>query len=175
MYNNNVHLKALYIKARKQLCNDMKNTPEKLYEELMPSFEPVIFFIKVPLHVRTEKYFRNLIKSIEIILYIPFPDLFGTKRTSVCFQINRKMVNTIWFWKDFSLCTVYGSEGIASWVRTICPVRVEFLQRSGQNQPKSWHLLASWGHNYGPLNPLSCITTTWYRGISEGPPLRREA
>ena len=34
-------------------------------------------------------------------MYIPFSDWFGTKRTvSVCFQINHKMVNTIWFWLD---------------------------------------------------------------------------
>ena len=39
-------------------------------------------------------------------------DWFGTKRTFVWFQINRKMVNTIWFRfhsisfrKDFSMCT----------------------------------------------------------------------
>ena len=32
--------------------------------------------------------------------YLPFPDWFGTKWTSVWCQINRKMVYTIWFWFD---------------------------------------------------------------------------
>ena len=30
-------------------------------------------------------------------MYLPFPDWFGSQRTSVWIQINRKMVNTIWF------------------------------------------------------------------------------
>ena len=34
--------------------------------------------------LHTEKSFRNLIKSTQIILYLPFSDWFGTKRTSVC-------------------------------------------------------------------------------------------
>ena len=49
-------------------------------------------------------------------LYLPFSDWFGTKRTTVRFQINRKMVNTIWFWVDltrfrkyFSACKVTSS------------------------------------------------------------------
>jgi len=40
-------------------------------------------------------------------MYLPFSDWFGTKRTSVWFQINRKMLNTIWFRVDlirFLLC-----------------------------------------------------------------------
>ena len=46
-------------------------------------------------------------------MYLPLSDWFLTKRTSVWFQINRKMVNTIWFWVDlirfrkvFSVCTL---------------------------------------------------------------------
>ena len=45
-----------------------------------------------------------------------FPDWFGSKQTSVWIQINRKMVNTIWFrvdlirfQKDFSVCGSKGS------------------------------------------------------------------
>ena len=56
--------------------------------------------------------FWILLNEPEIRLYLPFFDWFGTKRTSVWFQNNRKMVNTIWFWvdviifrKDFSVCT----------------------------------------------------------------------
>ena len=61
--------------------------------------------------VHTENFFRNLIKSNQIRLYLPFSDWFGTKRPFVWFQITRKMVNTIWilfdyiwFRKDFSVC-----------------------------------------------------------------------
>ena len=42
-------------------------------------------------------FFEILLNQTEIKLYLPFSDWFGTKRTSVWFQINRKMVNTIWF------------------------------------------------------------------------------
>ena len=44
-------------------------------------------------------------------MYLPLSNWFGTKRMSVWFKINRKMVNIFWFWfdlirlwKDFSLC-----------------------------------------------------------------------
>ena len=36
----------------------------------------------------------------EIRVYLPFSDWSGSKRTSVWIQINRKMVNTIWFQVD---------------------------------------------------------------------------
>ena len=39
--------------------------------------------------------FDILLIQLEIRLYLPISDLFGFKRTSVWFQINRKMVNTI--------------------------------------------------------------------------------
>ena len=52
-----------------------------------------------------------LFNQPEIRLHLPFYDSFGTKRTSVWFQINRKMVYTISFRfdiirfrKEFSLC-----------------------------------------------------------------------
>ena len=55
--------------------------------------------------------FEILLNQTEIRLYLPFFDWFGTKRTSVWFQINWKMVNTIWFLFDlirfrkyFSVC-----------------------------------------------------------------------
>ena len=38
-----------------------------------------------------------LLNQTEIRLYLPLSDWLGTKRTSVWFQINRKMVNTSWF------------------------------------------------------------------------------
>ena len=42
-----------------------------------------------------------LSNQTEIRLYLPFSDRFGSKRTSVWIQINRKMMNTIWFRVDF--------------------------------------------------------------------------
>ena len=44
--------------------------------------------------------FEILLNKTEIRLYLPFFDWFGTKWTSVWIQINRKMVNTIWFRVD---------------------------------------------------------------------------
>ena len=56
--------------------------------------------------------FQILLNHTEIRLYIAFSDRFGTKQMSVWFQINQKIINTIWFrfyfvrfWKDFSVCT----------------------------------------------------------------------
>ena len=43
-----------------------------------------------------------LLKQTDIKLYSPFSDWFGTKRKFVWFQIYRKMVNSIWFWFDFT-------------------------------------------------------------------------
>ena len=52
-----------------------------------------------------------LLNQTEIRLYLPFSDWFGTKQTYVWFQINRRMINTIWFRfylirfrKNFSVC-----------------------------------------------------------------------
>ena len=57
--------------------------------------------------------FEILLNQPEIRLYISFYDWFGSKWTSVWFQINPKMVITIWFQvdlirfrKDFSVCTL---------------------------------------------------------------------
>ena len=62
--------------------------------------------------VHTRNLLEIILNQIEIRLYLPFFDWFGTNRTSVWFKINRKMVNTIWFRfdllrfrKDFSVCT----------------------------------------------------------------------
>ena len=59
----------------------------------------------------TQKYlFEILSNQTEIRLYLLFSNWFETKRASIWFQINRKMVNTIWFRlalirfrKDFSV------------------------------------------------------------------------
>ena len=54
--------------------------------------------------------FGILLNKPEIRLYLPFFDWIGTQRRFVWYQINRKIVNTIWFWidlirfrKDFSV------------------------------------------------------------------------
>ena len=50
-----------------------------------------------PFRVHTEKFFEFLLNQTELRLYLALSDSFGTKRTSVWFQIYRKMLNTIWF------------------------------------------------------------------------------
>ena len=60
--------------------------------------------------------FEILLNKPEIRFYLSFSGWFETKRRSVWFPINRKMVNTIWFWgdlirfrKDFSVCDISSS------------------------------------------------------------------
>ena len=55
--------------------------------------------------------FEILLNQTEIRLYLPFSEWFGTKQMSVWCQINRKMINTIWFRfdlirfrKDYFMC-----------------------------------------------------------------------
>ena len=46
----------------------------------------------------TQRYlFELLLNQTDIRLYSSFSNWFGTRRTSVWFKINRKMLNTIWF------------------------------------------------------------------------------
>ena len=77
------------------------------------SLQPVtvIFFA----HTQTN-LFQILLNQPHLRLYLPFSDIFGTKRKSVWFQINWCMVNTILFQfdlirfgKDFSVCTARNS------------------------------------------------------------------
>ena len=64
----------------------------------------------------TQKIHKEILSDQpEIRLYLPFPDWFEVKQTSVWFQINREMVKKIWFRvdlirfrKDFSVCA-FGS------------------------------------------------------------------
>ena len=67
-------------------------------------------------------FFEILFNQTDIRLYLPVSNWFGTKRTSVSFQINRNMVNIIWFQvglirfgKYFSVCILcrLGSFGVA--------------------------------------------------------------
>ena len=96
--------------------------------------------------------FEILLNQLEIRLYLSFSDWFGTKRTSVWFQINWKKVNTIWFrfdlirfWKDFSVCEFRAMSQFAS---------VQFPSgRTGTIIPREANLSrASWGPNWDPLN-----------------------
>ena len=69
---------------------------------------------------------KILLHQIKIRLCLPFSGWFGTKRASTLFQINRKMVYTIWFQfdlmrfrKDFPVCTVYTREkcnSVPGWI-----------------------------------------------------------
>ena len=67
-------------------------------------------------NVTQRNFFEILLNQTEIRWNLPVADWFGTKRTSIWFQINRKMVNTIWFrvdligfWIYFSVCTDDGT------------------------------------------------------------------
>ena len=81
----------------------MPNTPTNI----IPSFVTLCWLLtSCGMHTK-----KILLNQTKIRLYLPFSDCFGTKRTSVWFQINRKMVNTIWFLGDlikfrkhFSVC-----------------------------------------------------------------------
>jgi len=73
----------------------------------------LIFHINISPWKRVELQYTHknileiLLNLTEFRFYLPFSDRFGTKRMSVWFQINRNMVNTIWFRFDFekiSLC-----------------------------------------------------------------------
>ena len=62
-------------------------------------------------HIITESKACISVQEFLLSVSTPFSDWFRTKRTFVWFQINRKMVNTIWFrvalirfQKDFSVC-----------------------------------------------------------------------
>ena len=69
--------------------------------------------------------FEILIIQTDIRLYLPFSDWFGTKRTSFWFQINRKMVNTVWFrfdlveFEKISLCVVPFTDATNTIVATV--------------------------------------------------------
>jgi len=68
-----------------------------------------IYFMKRKQLYIQRNIFEILWNHTEIRLYLPFSNWFGTDRTSGRFQINRCMVNTIWFQFDLTifLC-VYG-------------------------------------------------------------------
>ena len=79
---------------------------------------------------------RNLLEILlnqtEIRLYISFSGLFETKQTSVWFQVNRKMINTICFQfnsikfrKKFSVCILW----YQMWYQIVNPINWEPIGR----------------------------------------------
>ena len=92
-----------------------KNGQESRPEDASPDNQDRVFSCP------REFFSEILLNQTEIRLYLPFSDWLGAKRTSVWFQINRKMVNTIWFRfelirfrKDFSMC------GQVEWKAALC-------------------------------------------------------
>ena len=66
--------------------------------ELLHSSEFSVWVRDLQLNMYTPRhFFEILLNQSEIRLYLPFPNRFGYKRSSVFIQINRKMVNEIWF------------------------------------------------------------------------------
>ena len=76
--------------------------------------------------------FQILLNRTELRLYLPFSDWFETKRTSVWFQIDRKIVNTIWYRFDLIRSRKYFSA---------CGVRIFLI---GQRKEMSI-IQAAWG------------------------------
>ena len=87
---------------------------------------------------RRQIYFEFLLYQPEIRLYLPCSDGFGSKRTFVWIQINRKIVNTIWFrvdllrlLKDFYVCTFHGqiyfSSFFLNWMEYMTVLTVFYL------------------------------------------------
>ena len=73
----------------------------KQYRMYIHTFNVQIY----PISMYTQKnLFEILLIQTEIRLYLSFSDWYGTRRTSVWLQINRKMVNTIWFPFDLIRC-----------------------------------------------------------------------
>ena len=79
-----------------KLKNDVTFFPRLFNTENIFSVLPRHASGKMPKYLLTWNTQRNI---LEIILNIikPFSDWFKMKRMSIWFQINRKMVNTIWF------------------------------------------------------------------------------
>ena len=78
------------------------------------------------LTVHTGFFFEILLNQPDIRLYSPFSNWSEIKRTSVWFQMNRKMVNKIWFLvdsirfrKDFSVCILTAILASGQYSKTI--------------------------------------------------------
>ena len=76
-------------------------------------------WVRTPVCTTQRNFFEILLSQPEIRSYLPFFDWFGTKRTSVWFNINRNMVYTIWSPEDFNVCTT--AMILSSLVKTLLP------------------------------------------------------
>ena len=92
-------------------CTKKANAKQKCHNALQ-NIANIYIYINAVYICRERNIFEIFLNQTEIRLYLPFSDWFGSKRMSVWFQINRKMVNTIWFLfdlirfrKDFSVCS----------------------------------------------------------------------
>ena len=98
-----------FLSSQKPNFSNSKQCSYSFHPKNAPQVKKILAF-------HTQKnLFEILINQPEIRLYLPFSDWFGIKRMSVWFQINRIMVNTIWFrvdlirfQKDFSVCNTAG-------------------------------------------------------------------
>ena len=92
-------------------------------------------------HSTHRNLFEILLNQPEIRLYLPFSDWIKTKRTSVSIQINRKMVNTIWFRVDLirfqkvsSVCNEpWQNKRYSPIISTICGPNKVLPVSNGQN------------------------------------------
>ena len=86
-----------------------------LCQETLVSRTAAVSFFNLDVICTQRNIFEILLNQAAIRLYVPFPDWLGSKRTSVWFQINRKMENTIWFRIDsirkISLCVATSPSG----------------------------------------------------------------
>ena len=96
--------------------------------------------------------FEILLYQTEFRLYFLFSDWFGTNRTFVWFQINLKMVNTIWFLFD------------SIRFRKYCSVRMRGdLNASAIPIPDDWNGIKQWAgvHFSGRLTSIGIIRIQW--------------
>ena len=102
-----------------------------------------------------------IVESIEIRLYIPFSDWFGTKY--VWIQTNQKMLNTIWFRVDlirfrkyFSLCVLGEPQGLRR-----CLQRLNILVEYCCMREAGWGVSTGWGGSNFRKDNVSLLHLLW--------------
>ena len=111
-------------------------------------------------NMHTQRNFSEiLLNQPKIRLYLPFSDRFWTKRTSVWFQINRSMVNTItylrWRWLSehaHSLVREREKLLMSLWGSFVGAIRRRFGGFCAQNLWTIWckiqaKVMQIWGHS----------------------------
>ena len=123
----------------------------------------ITFSVRIIFEVNYSSIKRNLFKILlnqtEIRLYLPFSEWFGTKRTAVWFQLNRKMVNTIWFQfdlirfrKNVSLCSCLRNIFEISLNQTEIRLYLPFFYWFGTKWTSVWFLIIR-----------KMVNTIWFR------------